>query len=55
MGVKVDYNLTLKLNMKVNMFKRLSPFITMEMIKLFCNAYMLPHFVSFGPMVQRPT
>ena len=50
MGVKIDNNLkwlsqinhvSKKLNMKVNLLKRLSPFLTMEMKKLFYNPYIL--------------
>jgi len=51
--VKIDNNLkwlsqinhvSKKLNMKVNLLKRLAPFLTMEMKKLFYNAYILSHF-----------
>ena len=53
MGVKIDNNLkwlsqinhvSKKLNVKVNLLKRLSPFFTIEMKKFFYNAYILPHF-----------
>jgi len=53
MGVKIDFNLkwlsqinhvSKKINMKVNLLKRHSPFLTMEMKKLFSNTYIFAHF-----------